>query len=259
MDLNLDPIAFTLGPVAVHWYGIFMAVSILVGFYYFRRDALRLGHDEDFLYNLAFIMVIGGVIGARLVYVLTNWSDYAVEPINILRIRQGGLSFHGGMIGGAIPGWLYIRAKGKRVGQLFDLIVPGVCVGIILVRIGNLINGEVLGRTTEIGLDRHPAQIYASFLGLVLLIIHNVIARRRPPEGYLSWSFILYYSLFRGLIEETVRENPLYWPVYLNETYGIGLFTLTHLITPPLLVLAWWMRRRIAVTYATAHKRRRRR
>ena len=258
MDLNLDPIAFTLGPVAVHWYGIFMAVSILVGFYYFRRDALRLGHDEDFLYNLAFIMVIGGVIGARLVYVLTNWSDYAVEPINILRIRQGGLSFHGGMIGGAIPGWLYIRAKGKRVGQLFDLIVPGVCVGIILVRIGNLINGEVLGRTTEIGLDRHPAQIYASFLGLVLLIIHNVIA---PPAARGVSVVVVYFVLqpIPGPHRGDGAQNPLYWPVYLNETYGIGLFTLTHLITPPLLVLAWWMRRRIAVTYATAHKRRRRR
>lgn len=259
MQLNLDPVAFALGPLEVRWYGLFMALSILIGFYYFRRDALRLGHDEDFLYNLVFIMVIGGVIGARAVYVATNWEYYRGSFMDMIRITEGGLSFHGAMFGGALPGWLYIRSKGKRVAQLFDLVVPGICVGIILVRIGNLINGEVLGRTTELGFDRHPAQLYASALGIVLLLIHNVIARKRPPEGYLTWSFIFYYSLLRAVIEETVRENPLYWNVYLNETWGIGLFTLTHLITPPLLLVAWYMRRRIKERYATAHKRTRRR
>lgn len=259
MLLNLDPVAFSLGPFDVRWYGLFMALSILIGFYYFRRDGMRLGHDEDFLYNLVFIMVLGGVIGARLIYVATNWDVYSVAPMNIFRIDQGGLSFHGAMLGGALPGWLYVRSKGKRVAQLFDLVIPGIAVGIMLVRIGNLFNGEVLGRTTELGIDRHPAQIYASLLGLALLVIHNVIARRRPPEGYLTWSFIFYYSLFRGLIEETIRENPLYWNVYLNETWGIGLFTLTHLITPPLLILAWVMRRRVMTEYATVHKRKRRR
>src|SRR5690606_2196970 len=123
----------------------------------------------------------------------------------------------------------------------------------------NLINGEVIGRTTEIGLERHPAQLYASFLGLVLLIIHNYLARKRPPEGYLTWSFILYYSLLRGIIEETVRENPLYALHYVNETWGIGFFTLTHLITVPLVLLAWWQRRRIVAQYQSWHKRRRRR
>lgn len=256
---NLDPIAFALGPIEVRWYGLLMALSILIGFYYFRRDGMRLGHDEDFLYNLVFLMVLGGVIGARAIYVATNWSMYAAAPIEIIRIDQGGLSFHGGVIGGGLAAWLYIASKGKRVLQLFDLVVPGLAVGIMLVRIGNIFNQEVLGRPTEIGLERHPAQLYASILGLVVLLIHNYLARKRPPEGYLMWSFVLYYSLFRGLIEETVRDNPLYWGHYINDKWGIGFFTLTHLITVPIVLLAWWQRRRVVADYQSAHKRRVRR
>lgn len=256
---NIDPIAFSLGPFTVRWYGLFMALSILIGFYVFRRDGMRLGHSEDFLYNVTFIMVLGGVIGARLVYVATNWDVFSLAPINIIRIDQGGLSFHGAIIGGALPGWLYIRSKGKRVAQLFDLAVPGIAVGIMLVRIGNLMNQEVLGRTTELGFDRHPAQLVGSAIGLVLLIIHNYLARKRPPEGYLTWSFIFYYTLLRGLIEETIRDNPLYAWGYVNETWGIGFFTLTHLITVPILLIAWWQRRRILAAHVTIHKRHRRR
>lgn len=256
---NIDPIAFSLGPLSVRWYGLFMAISILIGFHFFRRDGMRLGHSEDFLYNFAFIVVLGGVIGARLVYVATNWDMYRGDLISIIRIDQGGLSFHGAFLGGLIPGWLYIRSKGKRAGQLLDLVVPGICVGIMLVRIGNLFNQEVLGRPTELWFGRHPAQLIGSAIGLVLLIIHNIIARRRPPEGYLIWSFVFYYTLLRGLIEETIRDNPLYLWGYVNETYGIGFFTLTHLITVPLLLLAWWQRRRIRILHQTAHKRHRRR
>lgn len=246
MLANIDPIAFTIGPFAVRWYGLFMAVSIFIGLIYLRRDALRLGHDEDFIYNLTLLMVIAGVVGARLVYVATNWDYYGSNLGAIYRIDQGGLSFHGAIGGGALAGWLYATAKGQKFIRFFDLAIPGIATGIILVRIGNLINGEVMGRTTELlPFDRHPAQIYASLLGVVLLIIHNVIARHRRPDGYLTWSFLLYYSIFRAVIEETVRDNPLYAWGYISEAWGIGLFTLTHLISVPIILLAWWQRREV--------------
>jgi len=119
--------------------------------------------------------------------------------------------------------WYYARRAGLPFQSLLDLGVPGVCVGIMLVRIGNLFNGEVLGHVAQaLPFDRHPAQIYGSLVGLVTLLIHNSLARRRPdaPPGYLFWSFIFWYQFFRGFVEETFRDNPLYAWGYVNETWG---------------------------------------
>jgi len=243
---GLDPVIVHIGPFAIRWYGVLMALSIAWGFYYLRRDGLKLGYDEDSLYNAVAAAVVGGIVGARLVYVATNWHAYAGSPISILRVDQGGLSFHGAVIGGLLALSLYVRRKGYTLEELLDLFVPGLCIGIMLVRIGNLINGEVLGRTTRLDwwFERHPAQLIGSAVGLVLLIIHNVLARRRPPVGYLAWSFVLYYSLLRGIVEESVRQNPLYAWGYVNETWGVGFFTLTQLLTPIFVGIGWGMRRR---------------
>ena len=112
-------------------------------------------------------------------------------------------------------------------------------------RIANIFNQEVLGRPAlALGLERHPAQIYGSLIGLILLISHNILARRNPPRGVLFWSFAFWYSVLRAVFEETTRANPLYWPVYVNEAYGLGFFTLTHLVTPPILLFTWYMLRR---------------
>jgi len=244
MLLDIDPVLIRIGPVAIRWYGVLMASAVGLGFYYLRRDATKLGYSEDFIYNLTFLIVLGGIIGARAVYVLTNLSSYQGAWIDMIRIDQGGLSFHGGVIGGAIAGGLYAARRKYSFNELADLVVPGLAIGIILVRIANLINGEVLGRTTELWFDRQPAQLIGSAVGVALLLIHNRLARFRRPAGYLFWSFVFYYSLLRGLVEESVRANPLYAWGYVNETWGIGFFTLTQLVTPIFMALAWWMRRR---------------
>lgn len=244
MVSGIDPVIFEIGPFAVRWYGVLMATTVALGFYYIRRDGLKLGFDEDALYNVVFIAVLGGIIGARLVYVATNWPAYAGAPLDIIRIDQGGLSFHGAIIGGVSAAAWYLRRKKYSLPVFLDLTIPGVSIGIFLVRLANLINGEVLGRTNEIWFDRHPAQLVGSSIGLVLLVIHAQLARRRPPAGYLFWSFVMYYSLLRGIIEETIRDNPLYAWGYVNEVWGIGFFTLTHLITPFMVALGWWMRKR---------------
>ena len=234
-----------IGPFAIRWYGVLMALSIALGFYYLRRDGMKLGYSEDFLYNAVLFAVIGGIIGARAVYVATNWSAYMASPIDIIRIDQGGLSFHGGVLGGVLLGGWYVRRKGCSFYELADLVVPGLAIGIALVRIANLINGEVLGRPTELPwLDRQPAQLIGSGVGVALLLIHNAIARRRPPVGYLFGSFVMYYSLLRGIVEESVRDNPLYAWGYIDPIWGIGFFTLTQLVTPIFVALGWWMRRR---------------
>ena len=180
---------------------------------------------------------LGGIVGARLVYVLTNWDFYSPQPLEVLRIDHGGLSWHGGLGGGFLAAWLYGR---RRLGagdfqRLADLAVPGLAVGYVLVRIGNIFNREVLGLPAEmLPFPRHPAQLYGSAIGLALLILHNVLARRHPnaPPGYFFWTFFLWYSVLRGAVEETFRDNPHYLVDVVNRDWGFGFLTMTQLVTP---------------------------
>ncbi|MGI6609597.1 MAG: prolipoprotein diacylglyceryl transferase [Limnochordia bacterium] len=241
--LMIDPVLFQLGPFAVRWYGLCMALSVGVGFYYLLNGGRRLGCDDDFLYNLAFFVVLSGIVGARAVYVATNWSIYAQEPWAIWRIDLGGLSFHGAVIGGILGAWPYLRRHGASFSALADHAVPGLAFGIAIVRWANLINQEAMGRVTAQGFV-HPTQIYGSAIGVVLLAINAYLSRRQPPPGYLFWSFVLYYSILRGFVEETFRANPLYAGGWVIPRIGAGFFTLTQLLTPVFIGLAWWMRKR---------------
>lgn len=263
MLVDLDPYLVRIGAFGIRWYGFFMAVSMAAGFYFFLKHGRRLGFKEDFLYNVGVISLAVGVVGARAIYVLTNWGDYAAYPAEIWRIDHGGLSWHGGLLGGVVAGWLYVRAKGRRpetaveagtaaaaagpaswVGTLADLAVPGLCIGYILVRIGNIFNQEVLGRAGALlPFDRHPAQLYGSAIGVILLLAHNRLARSAPPPGYLFWAWFFLYSILRGLVEETFRDNPLYVIHYVNADWGFGFTTMTQLATPILVVLAYLMMR----------------
>ncbi|MDI6605057.1 MAG: prolipoprotein diacylglyceryl transferase [Thermoanaerobacteraceae bacterium] len=242
----ISPYAFKIGPFAVHWYGIFMALSIAAGAYYMYIKARELDYNEDFLMNLLAIVVIFGVIGARLMYVLTNSPDWFIkDPVQILKIYQGGLSWHGGILGGFLSGLYYCRKKGVRMNPLADYAVIGLAIGNMLVRIGNIFNQEVLGRYTSFAFGRWPAQLVGVTMGIILLVRYFYIERKHMPYGYQFWSFIFYYQLMRGLIEETVRDNPLFIPVYLNKNWGIGFFTLTQIVTPFILILSFWMMKRV--------------
>ncbi len=240
---NIDPVLISLGPLEIRWYGVMMALSFLLGSYFFIKNGKRQGLGEDVLFNLIFSAIIGGVIGARLIFVLTNLDFFIQNPGQIIRVDTGGLAFHGALLGGVLSGWLVARLNRLPLHYFLDLAVPGLAVGYMLVRWANIFNQEILGRPAELlFFDRHPAQIYGILIGLICLLAHNYLSRRfKGNTGVLFWGFIFYYSLLRGLIEETFRDNPLYLWGFISENWGAGFFTLTHLATPPLLILAWFM------------------
>lgn len=246
MELPLNPIAFHIGPIAVHWYGIFMAISIGIGMYYLYKKAIANGYDDDFITNLLLLVVICGVIGARLMFVLTNTPQWFInDPLQILKVYQGGLSWHGAVLGGFLAGLWYCRKKGKRINPLEDYAVVGLAVGNILVRIGNIFNHEVLGRTTIFAFRRWPDQLIGVSIGIILLIRYFYLQKRGVPEGYQFWSFIFYYQLIRGVVEETFKDTPLLLPIYYNKALGIGFLTTTQVVTPFILLLAYWMMVRV--------------
>ncbi len=242
----MNPVVFEIGPLAVRWYGLLMGISIAIGAYLAWRQAVRTGMNEDDVLTVIPLALILGLIGARIGYVITNWGYYAATPGEIIAVWHGGLSFHGAITGGIIAILLYARKVPQGFYRYADIMVPGVAVAIILVRIGNLINGESMGRTFGSAMTAHPTQIYGSAIGVALLIIALRQQARPKPPGYMFWSFVLWYSVLRAVVEETFRDNPLYLWGYVNPRLGIGLFTLTQIISVPLIILAAYMLHRVA-------------
>ena len=244
MLLDLNPIAFKLGPFSVHLYGIFMAISFLVGSYYILKMGKKAGFDEDFILNLAMIVIISGIVGARLMFVLSNYPEWFIkEPLNVIKVWEGGLAWHGGLLGGLLAGWNYCKFNGVDPNVIADWTVVGLSVGYIIVRIGNIFNQEVLGRMTEFAFGRWPAQLIGSSIGLILLIRYFYLQRKGMPTGYQFWSFIWYHQLLRAIFEETVRENPLFLIKYVNPRWGLGLVTLTQWFTPLVIGIAYYIYR----------------
>jgi phosphatidylglycerol:prolipoprotein diacylglycerol transferase len=253
--VELNPIAFQIGPFTVYWYGIFMALSFLFAAWYLCREARQKGLDEDFLLNLCILAIIAGVAGARLFFVLVNYPQWFIhDPLQILKTYQGGLAWHGGLLGGVLASWWYCRRKRISIHFLLDLGVPGVALGYFMIRIANIFNQEVLGRPTDFWFDRWPAQLIGAAIGLSLFLRYFYLKRKKLPEGYQFWSFIFYHQLFRGMVEETMREMPLALAGYIVPHWGLGFFTLGQLGTPFIMAFAYWMMRQSYIKWRRKFK-----
>lgn len=129
-NLHLDPYLIHFGSgFGIRWYGFFLAVSMALGVHFLGRRGARAGVDEDTVFNRAMLAILGGVVGARLVYVLTNWGYFAANPGQIIQVQQGGLSIRGALIGGMSAAMWYAARRRLRFWVLMDGMVPGVCVG----------------------------------------------------------------------------------------------------------------------------------
>jgi phosphatidylglycerol:prolipoprotein diacylglycerol transferase len=182
---DIDPVAISLGPVKIHWYGL----MYLIGFMAFwwlgkiraRKEFIMVRPDE--VADMMFYGVLGVVLGGRVGYVLFyNFSSFLDDPLMLFRIWQGGMSFHGGFLGVLVAVWIYQRKRALGFWNTMDFIAPMVPIGLGAGRIGNFINGELWGRVTDLpwGMvypplgptPRHPSQLYEAFLeGLVLFVI----------------------------------------------------------------------------------------
>jgi len=220
---DIDPVLISIGPIAVHWYGImyligFGAVWILGN----RRARQTDGWDEQQVSDLVFYGALGAVLGGRLGYVLFyNLDSYLQHPLNVLHIWEGGMSFHGGLIGVLVAMAVFARKTGKGFFEITDFLAPMVPIGLGAGRIGNFINGELWGRVTDVpwgmvfpapdagGLPRHPSQLYeATCEGLLLFLILWLFSRRTRPRMAVSGLFLVGYGSFRFLIEFFRMPDP---------------------------------------------------
>ena len=216
---NIDPVFLRVGPLQLRWYGLMYMLSFVIGYFVLRRLAKfrKLDMSNDDLYDLLFYLILGVMIGGRLGYVMFyDLGSYIRDPLSILAIWQGGMSFHGGFIG-VVLGTVWIsRKKHWNFWEVADLVSVAVPIGLGLGRIGNFINGELFGRPSNVpwamvfpeggAVARHPSQLYEAFLeGLVLFLVLRWLYRKDFYHGTVFWCLVAFYGLFRFLVE-FVRE-----------------------------------------------------
>jgi len=222
---QFDPIALSLGPVQIHWYGLtYLAAFGLFIWLAGRRARLpwfaEAGWTRRDVEDLLFFGVMGVVIGGRLGYVLFYKPGYyAQHPLEIFAVWKGGMAFHGGLLGVIAAMALFARLRQRPFLQVTDLIAPCVPTGLACGRVGNFINGELWGRAADPALPwamvfpqsgslmpRHPSQIYQFLMeGLLLFVILWFYGRKQRPMGQVSGAFLIGYGIFR-FIAEYFRE-----------------------------------------------------
>ncbi|MEN3186496.1 MAG: prolipoprotein diacylglyceryl transferase [Atribacterota bacterium] len=239
----LHPVIFTIGPLEVRFYGVCMAVSIILGGMYLLRQGKRRGFAEERLLTMVFLVVIFGLLGARLLFVAANFpSWFWNKPLQILKVYEGGLAWHGGLLGGVLAAFWYLRFRARYdFHAVADLTVPGIVLGYTLIRLANILNVENIGRMTNFSFGRWPVQWIAALFSALLLIRHFALEKKELPDGYRFWSFVFYHQIFRATVEETLREMPLVVAVYENPVLGMGFFTMVQVTTLPILLLVGWI------------------
>jgi phosphatidylglycerol---prolipoprotein diacylglyceryl transferase len=215
IKIGIDPVLVTIGGLKIHWYGIMIALGLYGGIQVALRDAPRRGIDRDQLMNVALLAAVLGIIGGRLYYVVqNNPSFYLHHPAEIIAVWQGGMAFFGAMFGGALA--MAISAWRWRMPfwSLLDVGALGMTIGQAIGRIGNIINGDIVGyRTNGWGIEYtnpntfgplnvpvQPANLYELVISLALFLLLWNLRTRIHPEGMLAMIYIVLYSVSQFFI-----------------------------------------------------------
>lgn len=254
IDIGIDPTIFdtdipVLGNVEVTWHGLFTALGVIIGVAVATAFARREGYQEDTIYNVALCLVIGGIIGARALYVIENFSDFEDDPVDIIRVNTGGISIYGALIGGTIGAWLY--AYFRKVPNLprgADIAAMGGILGMAVGRIGDIINGEHFAESTDLpwgvvythanspsrlneGLPaasgdivvqpQHPAVAYEMIGDVLIFGILLIIFLRVRRAGVVFFAWVFLYGLLRTLVSFLRLDDIVFLGLRTAQLIGI--------------------------------------
>lgn len=191
----MHPVLIKFGPLSVYSYGTMLAIgfSIAVLFIYSRAPSFRL--DKNTIVDLSIFALIGGIIGARLFYIVLNINYYIAQPIEVFNLSKGGLVWYGGFLGGSASSIWYIRKKALNFWDVFDLMAPYVALAQAIGRIGCFLNGCCFGR------EGHPAQLYSSLTLILIFVALRLWQERRHFNGEIFLGYSALYSAKRFVIE----------------------------------------------------------
>ncbi|UCD06368.1 MAG: prolipoprotein diacylglyceryl transferase [candidate division WOR-3 bacterium] len=236
----MRPVLIEFGGIGIPAYGVMLAVSFLAALWYVKRKAPKFDISGVIIENLAFYIMLGVVIGGRLLYVAFHWEQYQNDFIGIFRIWEGGMMFFGGFLGGFLLGALYMRRQRIPISKIADLVAPSLGLGLFFTRIGCFFNGccfgepsalpwavrfppECVAGASPIGTQAlHPTQLYESVFGLALFFFLNNRLGRSERKGAVFAQFLIFYGVFRfGIDLIRYYENSAnYW---INQVIALGL------------------------------------
>jgi phosphatidylglycerol---prolipoprotein diacylglyceryl transferase len=236
----MKPVLFQVGPFPVSSFGVFLLVAFVAGIVLLRNRTARWGWDGGEILDLSLYSIIGGVIGARIGYVLVNLRDFATDWARVATIwRDAGLTFYGALAGGALVAWLYSRRRGWSLGWLADAATPGLALGYAIAMIGTLLYGLNYGRAAAVpwavvlfGEPRHPTQLYLMLAAVIIFAIVYPAAGRPHAPGRVFWAFLGLYAIARAVIE-----------VFMDSPHVVGPLTLAQALSlvVALVSLVMWL------------------
>ena len=213
---NIDPIALDLGFMQIHWYGLMYLIAFATAFGLgsYRAKQPNSGWTTEQVSDLIFWGAMGVVLGGRMGYVLFyNFDQFLTDPLWLFAVWEGGMSFHGGLIGVLVVLWVFGRRYDKSFFQMGDFVAPLVPIGLGVGRVGNFIGGELWGRAADVpwavvfpragdGIGRHPSQLYEALLeGLVMFAVLWWFSAKPRPRMAVSAMFLILYGVFRSAVE----------------------------------------------------------
>ncbi len=246
---NFDPVAISIGPLSIHWYGLMYLIGFAagVGLGVWRANKKDSGWSKDQVWDLLFYVAMGVIIGGRLGYVLFYKAGYYLSnPLEVFYLWQGGMSFHGGLLGVIVAMMLFARKINKSFWNVTDFLAPLVPIGLGTGRVGNFINQELWGGVTNVPwgvifpaadyLPRHPSQLYEAALeGLVLFLVLWWYSSKPRAAGKVSGLFLIGYAISRFSVE-FFREPDAHLG-YL----AFNWFTMGQLLTLPMFIFGCWL------------------
>ncbi len=257
---QFDPVAIQLGPFAIRWYGLMYLVGfvlfIVLGKLRARQNLLTGWHPRD-IDDLLFYGVIGVILGGRLGYVIFyKPAYYLANPLEIVQLWHGGMSFHGGFLGVLAVTWLFAWQRGKRWLDVTDFVAPLIPLGLAAGRLGNFINGELWGRPTTLPwgmvfpqvdmIPRHPSQLYQFGLeGVLLFALLWIYTSRRRPTGAASGLFLIGYGIARFAAEFAREPDSFLGFLALGLTMGQWLSL--PMVVAGIAMMLWALRRGAAI------------
>ncbi len=221
----MHPILFKIGPVVIYSYGVMIAVAFLSSMYLISRSAQKAGISIENIADLGLALLISGIVGARLLYVLTEIEYYRANPLEIVMIWKGGLVFYGGFIAAFVCGWVVLKRNKMPVLKTCDHIIPYLALGQAIGRIGCFLNGCCFGKPTNLpwgmifpkgsiagdiypAIHIHPTQLYSVYTNFLIFAILLLFGNWKKFDGQILYLYFILYSVSRFLIEFLRADNP---------------------------------------------------